>query len=114
MTTAMQSIWVQAAIDLLAVFGEAIVYQPLNGESRSISAVINYDGIKKTDPMPQGHGPAMTISVLNHAANGITAVEVDTGGDVIVMPTRVGATAQSRRIIKIAAQDEGMITLEVR
>jgi hypothetical protein len=104
----------KVALDVLAAFGEAIVYQPLGGAARSITAVVNYGTVSKMSPMPNGFGPQMTVSVFNHASYGVTAVEANAGGDLFLLPTRIGGTPQSRRMTKINHQDEGMIVFEVR
>lgn len=109
-----QSIFVQAALDLLAVFGESIVYQPMGGSARTITAVIDYGTIQKMGGMQNGYGPQMSVSVFNHATYGVTAIEANMGGDLFIIPTRIGGTPQSRRISKITHQDDGMVVFEVR
>ena len=103
-----------AAADLILEFGQAVTYQPAVGSPRNIYAVVRHNGIKRLDAAPQGHGPVMTVSVFNHSAYGITAAEVDTGKDTIVISNRVGSAVKVRRLARIVRQDEGIVQFEAR
>lgn len=103
-----------AAIDLIVEFGQEITYQPDGGTSRTILALIDYDGIKRLDAAQQGHAPVMTASVFNHAVYGISASAVDTAKDTIVIASRIGGETRARRLTRIVRQDAGIVQFEVR
>ena len=58
-----------------------------------------------------GSRPYVEILVNNNATTGISSKEVDTGGDKITVPMRIGLTAKVLRIVEIIAQDEALIRL---
>ena len=98
----------------LDAFAETITYFPSGGGSRSIRAIINRNDSEAMGSGIKGHGPLLTITVANRTDDGISAAEVNTGGDKVTLVVRIGETAQSRRIIKIVDCDYGMMRLEVR
>jgi len=105
-----------AADHLLAEFGESVTYTPTGGApaARSITAVIDRRQPGPLDGVPHGGGPDLTATVKNDVTTGITAAEVDTGGDTISVARRIGETPVARRITKIISQDSAMLTLELR
>jgi hypothetical protein len=103
-----------AAVALLDSMGSDVIYVPLSGASRTIKAVVAYDGVKRIDSMQRGHTSKLTVSVFNHAVYGVTMSQVDTGGDKFTIRTEVGGALQDRPIKDVISQDDGMITFEVR
>ena len=94
-------------------FAEAITYRPRVGDTRVINAVVN-----RSPPAPLGPpgtlAAQLTIAVANSEETGISAAELDTGGDSIDVALRVGGTPETRRIARLAVQDAGILVLEVR
>lgn len=81
---------------------------------RTISALVNRQGVEDLEGAPEGKAPVLHITVLNSATAGIASYEVDISGDKISVPVRLGETAQEMRITKILSQDAGMLKLELR
>jgi len=103
----------------LAQFGESLTYRPRAGAARTILAVVERDPPER---LPDGGmGKVIVIHVANQATavaddeyGGISLDELDTGGDKVDVPVRVGQTAQTRTIVRLIEQDGGMLALEVR
>lgn len=95
-------------------FAEDIKYLPAGGGQREIRAIIDREPPTDLDGAPHGQAPRCTITVANNSTTGISSSEIDTGGDKVELAMRMGETVQQRRITKIASQDAGMMTLEVR
>jgi hypothetical protein len=114
--TAMLSYLKTAAGHIVGTWGEAVTYKPSVGATRSISAVIDRPGVRKSD-IPGAYaanGPEILVRVINDSTTGITASEVNTGKDLISLAVRLGQTAQDRLITKVVSHDEGLVVLEVR
>lgn len=94
-------------------FGETVIYKPRGGGSRTITAIVNRPAAGRIDGLPHGTGPHLTIDVYNDSSTGISAAELDTGGDKVNLAVRWGDTPQDRVISKLAGQDAGFIRLEV-
>ncbi len=94
-------------------FGQTVTYKPAGGGSRSILGILdildNEDG-----SAPGTRGPKITVWVNNNTTDGISAAEVNTGGDKLTCTYRKGVAAVDKRIVAILDQDEEMIQLEVR
>lgn len=99
-------------------FAETVVYHPHHGfgesapVSRSISAMV----IRRSYVVSGEDGDytvyAATVYVDNDSTTGISGEELDLGGDRIAFPLRDGEDASERTIVRIAAQDHAMLTLE--
>lgn len=89
---------------------ETVVYAPVVGEARSISALVDREVAVETPT-----GPVLTtlVRVRNDATLGIASTQVDTGGDTIACAVKRGDTAQARRITQIVHQCAGMLVVEV-
>lgn len=99
-----------------AHFAEEVTYLPAKGTARVISAVVDRSPPTTLPEIP-GRSNAVTqfnIEVENDPSTGISADELDTGGDRIEVAARVGGIATSKSIRRIVSQDDGMIVLEVR
>ena len=98
-----------------SAFGEAVTYKPRGGGSRAISAVVF-----RKQPEPIGTGGAgvettlAEIRVENNSSTGISAAELDTGGDKVTLAMRSGETAIDHRITQLLNDEDGMLSLEVR
>jgi len=90
---------------------EQVTYRPVVGDARVIDALVDRDG---RDDAMNAATPAMRVTVLDDETDGITAVEIDTGGDRIDVAERIGGAATSRHIQRIAEQDGEFVTVEVK
>jgi hypothetical protein len=97
---------------LLEIFGESATYKPAGGGSRSIQAIIDRDDAAALVGL--ANSPLLIVRVKNSTTEGISASEIDTGGDKINLVVRLGETAQDRNITRILSQDQGMLELETR
>lgn len=80
---------------------------------RQILALVNRQPIAGPEGAPHGHGPRLTVKVLNDSISGISSAEVDEGRDKIQCAVVLEEEAQELRITKILSHDAGMMTLEV-
>jgi len=94
---------------------EKIIYQPLNGRPRTVLAIIER-GVPEGIPEVPGDSLAdsFVVYVANDLTTGIRSEEIDTGGDVIKLPRRMGEDPTEYRISQLLDQDDGMLMLEVR
>lgn len=92
-------------------FGESVTYTPKVGSAVTRNAVVDRMGLQEVE----GTGAlAETFDVLipNDATNGVASV--DTGGDTITFPPRVGETAVARQVVAVIDNDNGMWRLRCR
>lgn len=103
-----------AAQSLTLQFGESIGYYNRAGDPvRNVMAMIdrNVEIISEAG-IP---GRADIIRVKNDASTGISSTEIDTGGDKVSFPLRVGETpAQSKSIVKVEATENGLVRFMVQ
>jgi hypothetical protein len=101
---------------LLATHGEAVVYWPLNGQPRSIQAIVERATPAPLDTQsPRSRATNnVTVRALNCEIDGISTRELDVGGDEIELARRLGEDTERRPIKAIVGQDGGMLSLEVR
>lgn len=92
---------------------EPVVYRPAGGEARTIAALVDRGG-RDADGATRAAAPGMTAIVLNDAADGIAATEINTGGDRIDLAERVGGIAVRRQIRRIAEQDPDLVRIDVQ
>lgn len=99
----------------LASCGESVKYKPTGGgDPRTITAVVTRGQPDELEGAGFGHSPLTTLFVANDNTTGISADEIDTGGDMIEYAVRIGESVEDRRITKIVQQDAGMLELELR
>lgn len=92
-------------------FGERVVYHPQGRQARPLEginvvregfgAVVGGDGV----------GPSFSVSVPNDATHGIAREELDQSQDLVELAVRTGGKLTRRRIISVADEDAGMLTL---
>jgi hypothetical protein len=118
----MVSMTTEAAEAMLDQWGESVTYTPRSGAARSIKAIVDRNVPRPVGGPGEGvNRPDLTIEVANRATSiaddgygGISSAGVDTGGDKVTLPKRIGQAAQDMRIAQVLGQDEAMLTLEVR
>lgn len=93
--------------------GEDLVFKPAGGtEARQILAIVSRHSRKKIDE--SGHmAPFAEISVLNDAADGISATEFNSAAARITIAERIGGTAVDRKLRIISDHDAAALCLEV-
>ena len=97
---------------LVREFGDTVTYRPLGGAARVVSAIIEREEVRFVSV---GEVPVQTItvSVKDDSVFGIATTEIDTGGDQIDLPLRVGETAVTRTITRVISTENGMVTFAV-
>jgi len=100
---------------------ETLVYRPDGGTARNVKALVDRETPAPTAEAPRAMAPEIHVALVNQATSsdddtygGISAGEIDTGKDRIVIALRAGATAVERGLGPLVEQDGGMIRLEVR
>jgi hypothetical protein len=80
-------------------------YLPSGGGSRSIKALVDYEG--------QEASPIFIITVENDSTTGISSSEVNRGGDKVQFTDPITGNSQSRRIVNIVDQDAAIMVLSM-
>ena len=99
-------------------FAETVTYYPHVGyggtaTSREIKAIVIREQIQ-TSGADGGIVvvPVFEVHVANDSVTGISATELDTGGDKIELAMRIGGEATKRSIIYLNEHDDGMLQLQ--
>ena len=109
-----EALLLSALDDILDELGESVTYKPAGGGTRDIVAIVIRESAVDMPGMDYISSPMIQVIVKNDSTEGITASEIDTGGDVISLAIRQGEAAQDRRINTISANDAISLTLEVQ
>ena len=80
---------------------------------RSITAIVDREGLGQVDGLPHGATEELAIGVANDALTGISSDEIDCNKDQVTLARRIGQTAVTTTINKIISQDAGMMILRV-
>ncbi|HET6442537.1 MAG TPA: hypothetical protein VFH53_09185 [Phycisphaerae bacterium] len=102
------------AAGLFADLGEAILYRPLVGKPRSVTAIVNRQAIEPVAGVSQGMRQVTILEVLNDEQSGIGSREVDTGGDLVEIAPRTRKEKREYRIVDVEATDAGTVRLRVQ
>jgi hypothetical protein len=100
-------------------FAEPVTYHPHRFQTdparapRTINAVVTRNQVTVFNPDEQIL-TEFEVRVANDATVGITSEELDTGGDKIALPTRVGDEPTLKSVQYVTEHDEGMIVLICR
>lgn len=98
----------------LAHFAEDVTYQPNGGTPRSIRAVVDRRQPSTLDGVAGSYAARAVVSVRADSELGITPAELDLARDQLVLPLQVGGTPEARQFGAVLAQDNGLLTVEVR
>jgi hypothetical protein len=104
----------------LTDFAEAVIYKPRPTLAVPAPAPRTIQAIVDRNPpafLMEADGfsvPTIHLVVRNSASAGISSAEVDTGGDQVDVPVRLGEAAVTKSIVRIVQQDAGILRLEVR
>ena len=96
-------------------FAESVTYLPYRyagealRESRTILAVVE----REDNEADEAGAPvaAFFVRVHNDATTGISSDELDLGGDRIALPPRDGKSPETKVIVRVTEQDNGMMVL---
>lgn len=101
-------------------FGEAITYHPHQGmgeaspDDRPINAVV----VRIAESAYAEDGgtilPSFRVAVRNDSVLGISSDEIDTGGDQLSFPRRLGEAAETYHIFDVESQDASIMILLCR
>lgn len=98
----------------MSVFGEPIVYLPLDGTPRPIRLAI----VHRQPPAPLGSAPdqhvPMFVVQVPCDSTGISATEIDPGSDQIMVSVLKGGEPEARTIDKLNSVRHGITEFEVR
>ena len=83
--------------NLLRQFGEPITYHTTGGTQREIDRAL----------VDRTNAPKLIVRVRNASVGGISSSEIDTGGDEISVPLRIGETAVRRSVIELIDDSNG-------
>lgn len=81
---------------------ETIIYKPLGGSNRSITAHVFRMPVESTGEITAA---PMEIRVRNSATTGIAMTEIDISGDRVNLAYRKGGTARDYRIAALVTTD---------
>lgn len=101
-----------AASNLVRQFGSTIVYQPRHGDARSIQHAI----IEREQQILDQQGVviyAIVIRVEDSVTTGIAATEIDTGGDSVLVPVRIGESPVRKEIVQVLSTENGIVRFVV-
>ena len=87
------------------------IYTPRSGSSRSIEVLIHYIGPELLAGVRGGSRPHLEILIKNDATTGISSHEIDTGGDKLTLPLRIGRISRIVRIVEILNQDRAHLLI---
>ena len=95
-------------------FAETVLYRPLGGATRSISAVVFRQVAELISDAENRLVTVFEVHIKNDGCSGIATSELNLGGDQIDIAERIGKAAKPRAIVQVIDQDEGMLVLQCR
>lgn len=117
--TAFDEMFAAAGLEAqLTMFGEKIVYRPLNGMPRTITAIVQRNPPQELPGMDQGRAPRFVIEAANDpfypVFGGISSAEIETGGGKVDVAERKGEKPKTKAITKLLSDVAGMSQFEAR
>lgn len=96
--------------NLIRQFGETVTYYDRNGSAgREISAMVERGTLEVISETGDVTSQAIIVRVENDSVRGIASDEIDTGGDELSVPTRIGETSQRRAIVRVLNDNAGLV-----
>src|SRR4051794_19966417 len=96
------------------LFGEQVIYKPRDGASRPINAIVDRQPPERMTPDGEVFMPKIEIEVANNSTSGISAAEMNNGGDKVTVALRKGGIVKDFLIRgEPIQQDAGMIRLSL-
>jgi hypothetical protein len=103
---------------LLAHHGESVIYQPLHGAERTITALVTRRELMPLDPLEGAIAPQVQLEALDDPDDedygGIDPELVNTGGDRVRLAWQQNEEVESRSVVKRIPADGGVVRLEIR
>mgnify|MGYP007100062069 FL=1 len=102
---------------LMAEMGERVVYRPLNGKPRTITAIVDRnppEAVSGTEAPTFNYTVTVIADMQAATYGGIEAIEIDTGGDKIDLAPRRGNPVASRQVAVVLESDSVALVLGVR
>lgn len=90
-----------AALNLLRQFGESALYTPSGGVGRSITVMVERREPQIIAEVGDVPSQSMIVRALNNPSTGISSEEIDTGGDKIAVPLRIGEAFKTLSIVTV-------------
>lgn len=101
------------APNLVRQFGETITYYADGGDAgRSITAKVERNVAAPAET--EQAGPSLVVTVLDNSTTGISATEIDDGGDEVSVALVAGGTAERRQITRVIDDSNGLVRFQVR
>jgi hypothetical protein len=101
--------------DLLALYGETIVYRNKAGVARPITGIVDRAPAEVFNAAGDlVLSPELTIRVHNDSTLGITATELNTGGDKVDVAVKTGADRTTRSLVLLLNSDGGVTEIAVK
>ena len=95
-------------------FGEKVSYFKLDIEAgRKITARVERDGIEAIS-VSGTNSKAIIVTVIDCKCDGITAKELNTGGDELLVAVEVGDEPQRRTITRLLSDANGLVRFLVQ
>lgn len=102
------------AQSLTLQFGETIGYYNRAGDAvRNVSARVIRDPVQIATETGEINTQSIIVRLRNDAIFGVSSAEVDTGGDEINVPLRVGESAVRRTVARVLNDSNGILSLLV-
>jgi len=96
-------------------FAEEVIYYPRGGGARKIKAIVDRSPPSFYDSEGGVVAISFMIIVANNSVTGISAKELDTGGDRLALPRKEEGSEFNKRVIwSLTNQDFAMITLALK
>lgn len=96
-------------------FAETVIYMPRGGGSRTILAIVDREPPALMDDAGNMLALSFMLYVANSGSEGITAQEIDTGGDRVLIAARVNDVQKKTcTIVRVMDNDNGMLQLAVK
>jgi hypothetical protein len=96
-------------------FAETVVYLPRGGGSRTILAIVDREPPTLMDDAGNVMALSFMLYVANSGSDGITAQEIDTGGDRVKIGAKVNDLVQKTcTILRVMDNDHGMLQLAIK
>ena len=91
-------------------FGGSIGYFNLAGDAeRTIEGIVERGTFEVISETGDVTSQAVIVKVQNDSTLGISATEIDTGGDELNVALRAGGAAERRAIVRILSDNGGLV-----
>lgn len=96
-------------------FAETVVYNPRAGGSRTILAIVEREPPALVDDAGNMLALSFMVYVANSLTSGISAQEINTGGDELEISAKINDIQRKKcTILRVMDNDNGMLQLAVK